>query len=595
MPPLERFQALAAWVLPGPDHPTIRLQGTFTPLDPATVDVPTEGTTPPSGRSRVQLGGRPESPAADLVEVARSAGKLDELAGRVESARGTSPVDDRGKFALLAMSRLAQGREAQAVAAFASLKGLASTIKPSDADWMRWPELTASWAALSNGKAEVRASALACLEVPTKGPDQPLGASDLWVRQVRQALAIEGETVPTPWAMVAPARALDRGRGFPRSSWTSSGGVWSNQSGRPGESLLLGVPIRGDFEASVDLSASTGREANLSYAGLSIRVRPDRKGITVRQADEPPTEVNLSPPLEVKGDWLAWKLKVVEARMVVSVDGRTLFERSIPAEADPWLAIEAPGSLGGSARNFALTGKPVVPERIRLSTLTDLVGWSSAESPAWEAGNDSSWRKRGDEIIGRSTTSEPTGNGMNNNMFNRGGFNVDFVNGQQPQPTVVGSKIESVLRLARPMLEDGAIEYEFYHEPGKAMVHPSLGRLAFVIQPDGVALHRLTDTPYERAGLDPGNLTVEPTRRRGPASPPLVPKAWNRLKFALIGGVATITLNDVLIYERPIEATNSRSFGLFHHADEAEARVRDVTQVGEWPRTIPPSLAKKPD
>jgi hypothetical protein len=594
-----RFEALAAWVLPGDDHPTFRLQGIFTPLDPP----PVEGSTTTRDHARVELGGEPDSPAGDLVEVAKAQGKLDELAARVDSAKRGTLLDERGRLALLAMVRLAQGRDEQAIAAFEKLRGLAGSIKPADPDWMRWPELAACWTAVTHPKAEVRASALAALPIPAVGADQPGGASELFVRQVRQARAI-GEARErglvtgddpnlVPWASVAPSSASERGRGFPRSSWTSGEGVWSNRSGRAGDVLLLGVPIRGDFEATAELSAGPGLDANLAYAGIAVRLRADRKGVSVLQDEQPSQDVNLSPPLEIPGDRVPWKLAVREGRMVVSIGGRAVFERSVPAEAVPWLAIEAPGMLGGSARNFALDGKPAVPDRVRLSTLPDLAGWSSAEYPSPSVDNLPAWRKRGDEIVGRSPSVDSRNAAAN--QFNQNQFGWNAWNGQQAAPSLAGSKIEGVLRLRRPMLEDGEVEYEFYHEPGRAMVHPALGRLAFVIQPEGVALHRLTDGPDERNGLDPGNMAIEPSRRRGPASPPLRPKAWNRLKLALAGDVASITLNDVLIYERPIEPTNSRAFGLFHFVDESEVRVREVTQRGDWPRAIPAALAAKRD
>ena len=598
LPPPERFEALARWVLPGPDHPTFRLLGTFTPLNPA--EVQDEAPSAPRNHARVESGGDPESPAADLVEVARASGRLEELAARINSAGSGSPVDERGRFALLAMVRLAQGKDDEAVVAFARLQGMASTIKPGDPDWMRWPELTAGWSAIKHPNAEVRAAVLASLPARTAGPDQPVG--DLFVRQVQQARAIgESGRAPAtrdgpelgPWSPVSPAVAEERGRGFPRSSWTSTEGVWTNRSGRAGDDLLLGMPIRGDFEASADLSASPGREANFAYAGLAIRLRGGRKGIALREDEKPEEALNLTPPLEIKGDWASWRLRVQEGRMVVSIDGRTVFERSIPAEAPPWLAIETPGPLGGSARNVAVVGHPTVTERVRLSTLADLAGWSSAEYPSAWVDFTPAWRKRGDEIVGRSSASaSPIGM---NNRYNRNRFGWNFGNAPQAVLSSAGSKIESVLRLRRPLLEDGEVEYEFYHEPGKAMVHPALGRLAFVILPDGVAVHRLTDTPYERAGLDPGNLAVEPSRRRGPASPPLQPKTWNRLKLALTGDVATIFLNETLIYERPIEPSNSRAFGLFHFADESEARVREVIHRGGWPRSIPAPPTVKRD
>ena len=70
------------------------------------------------------------------------------------------------------------------------------------------------------------------------------------------------------------------------------------------------------------------------------------------------------------------------------------------------------------------------------------------------------------------------------------------------------------------MLEDGQIAYEFYYEPGKVMVHPALDRLAFLLEPDGVKIHRLTDGAYERTGLTPDNTATSPrtaaARRRSP-------------------------------------------------------------------------------
>ena len=607
LPDAPRFEALAAWVLPAPDHPTFRLQGAFTPLDPAPIEVKDEGVSAASGRPRIQVGGEPESPAGDLVEVARKSGRLDELAGRVESAPATSPVDERGRFALLAMIRVAQGKDDEAIAAFGRLKERSVTVKWADPEWMRWPELTAAWSALSRDK--VRPLALAALDVAIGYSGESFDDNNLWVRQVRRARligeALEGGVAfgdrasPAPWIPVASTRAYHRGLGFPRSSWTSTGGVWTNTSGRGEDALLLGVPLRGDFEATCELSTALEGGANLAYAGISVRVRDDRKALSIRRDDQPGAVVNLNPPLERKGDWAAWKLTVRDGRMVVSIDGRTVFERSIPAEADPWLAIETPGRLGGSARNFALTGKPAIPDRIRLSSLPELAGWSDTEYPGSATGNGPAWRKRGDEIVGPSASSGLQ-NGMNNNEFigkmpGRGPFSIDFPENQGVQPSVIGSKLESVLRYRRPLAEGGAIEYEFYHEPGKATVHPALGRLAFLINPDGVSIHRLTDLPFERAGLEPGNVAVEPTRRRGPASPPLRPRDWNHLKLSLAEGVASIALNDVVVYERPIEPTNARTFGLFHFADEAEARVRNVTYRGDWPKALPVPLTTKRD
>jgi hypothetical protein len=84
------------------------------------------------------------------------------------------------------------------------------------------------------------------------------------------------------------------------------------------------------------------------------------------------------------------------------------------------------------------------------------------------------------------------------------------------------------------------------------------------------------------------NVFDEPQHRRGPAPLPLKERDWNRVALKLVGDVVSLTLNDQLIYERPLEATNQRTFGFFHYADETELRVRDVNYSGQWPRTLPP-------
>jgi hypothetical protein len=48
-----------------------------------------------------------------------------------------------------------------------------------------------------------------------------------------------------------------------------------------------------------------------------------------------------------------------------------------------------------------------------------------------------------------------------------------------------------------------------------------------------------------------------------------------------------LQLNGADIYERELEPTNNRAFGLFHESDETETRVRAVRYQGHWPNRIP--------
>jgi len=139
------------------------------------------------------------------------------------------------------------------------------------------------------------------------------------------------------------------------------------------------------------------------------------------------------------------------------------------------------------------------------------------------------------------------------------------------------------------MLEDGRIEYEFYYRPGESHCHPALDRLAFLLEPAGVRIHWITDGIYGRTELTADNAVEEPANRRGPGQLPLQADAWNRLAVTLRGDTVHVVLNGQLIYQRELEPTNQRTFGLFHYADQTEARVRNVTWRGDWPRELPPA------
>jgi len=115
-----------------------------------------------------------------------------------------------------------------------------------------------------------------------------------------------------------------------------------------------------------------------------------------------------------------------------------------------------------------------------------------------------------------------------------------------------------------------------------------LDRRTFMLQPQGVRIHWVTDGRHDRTKLDPFNLSEEPGNRRGPDNLPLIANAWNRLRLDLSGDTVSLTLNNQRVYQGDLESTNQRTFGLFHYADQTEARVRNIIWKGNWPQQLPP-------
>ena len=59
------------------------------------------------------------------------------------------------------------------------------------------------------------------------------------------------------------------------------------------------------------------------------------------------------------------------------------------------------------------------------------------------------------------------------------------------------------------------------------------------------------------------------------------------MKVEVTGDMVTLELNGQQIYERQLEPTNRRRFGLFNYAEQTVTRVRNVVMRGDWPKTVP--------
>jgi hypothetical protein len=211
-----------------------------------------------------------------------------------------------------------------------------------------------------------------------------------------------------------------------------------------------------------------------------------------------------------------------------------------------------------------------VPATIELTADDSLTTWK-----AYHSGNGA-WTRRGEEIH------HPGGKTMQA-YYDEDGRYSSAMSEAMPFP-------ESAHFYQRPLAEDGAIEYEFYCNPGKCMVHPMLDRLVFLLDPNGVKLHWLTDGAAERSNRKPLDSIVEADCRRGPDKLPLKEKAWNKLRLQVVDDRVKVALNGIEVYERKIESTNQRLFGLFHYSDQSEARVRALTYVGNWAKQVPAKL-----
>jgi tetratricopeptide (TPR) repeat protein len=575
LPASERYALLADWVLPNERRPTYQLAGVLKPADVLGI---VDQKQQPAGR-RVLLGGRLDLPCLEMIDAAKEAGKLDDLCAQL--AKAGSPAEDeldkRSRLALRVAALAAKGDDATASAALGELLPCVGKMKLDAPGQQRWPDLIAAQGALE--RSALRDPVAALLQAANKKLEEAVIKEivpedrEWWMRVFRDLRAnLELKRLPDAerwttaegrfvhWATVPGLNSGTRslGAGVPR--WLLRDGALVHLPGHGDDYLILNTPLRGDFEVSAELKLQGWQEVHVRYGSRQFDLKHDRKHYHLHTSVRSDgRETLILPPLPAaKTNVYQFRLAVKDGWLRCFVDGRELVAEKIGLNPEPWLMLHCPHQNTGEVRNLKIVGAPTVPERIDLLAEDDL--------GMWRPHLGQPWAKRGEEM---------------------------FMAGAKPEPPEDGKPLpprgypEDAVYYQRPILEDGVIEYEFYYEPDKAHVHPMLDRLTFLLAPEGLKLHWLTDGVAEKTKTPVDNAVDEPSCRRGPAKLPLKPKAWNKVRLAVTGDVVKIALNGVEVYERAIEPTNQRLFGLFHYTDRTEARVRGMTYTGVWPKKVP--------
>lgn len=577
------YRLLSNWVLPGDNHLHFRMQGIYTPTNAAPgamIDRPDFGTPVEDNASseylsRSQSGGELVAPAFDLVDVAKKIGRLDKLRTRVARMTSDNDFDARSKLSLLFLIELASD---DAPAATAAMVKFFDAIRQSEHSQLseRWPETLALTRGVQHSPRLKVVGELLYL-IYEKFVNDLNGwrrnGNEVWdnhffallgrqrLREVDESAA-DKLTSTSPlgnWAAITTFYERTRGQGLPHSYWWREGQQVSSVSGHHQDYLMFRSPLTGNFEIECEVTSPLWKETELLVADRWIGPYWGSSSFEVGRVRWQMGRIPLDPPRGRLDEWTRFRVVVRDGVCTMFYNGRKMHEAKVTRTYSPWVAVRSDARNLGGVRNIRITGNPTVAEEVKLALHADLPGWTSYQQGS--VTKEGVWYQ---EVVDEDSLL----------IGNR-------------KSELAGSLCESLLAYHRPMLEDGTIEYEFYFEPGKSHVSPAIDRLAFLLDPDGVDVHWVTDGKYDRTSLSPSNRSTEASNRRGRSPLPLKPQAWNKLRFTLRGDTVFLELNGEAVYERLLETTNQRTFGLFHYSDETEARVRNIVWTGNWPKQIP--------
>ncbi|MEZ6122140.1 MAG: DUF1583 domain-containing protein [Planctomycetaceae bacterium] len=565
----ERFQYLLKVVFVDSPVGTMRVVGDFSQTDPVPVTVTSADDRELSGER--YSGGKVVSPVFDLLDAAAELGRLTELLERLQQLPQVTDefqLKARAALRLLACLELQDHKAADAAADEVLL--LVQQSKPKSIADM-WPETLAIERAVRRHQADQLVNDVASVLYTKRSWEVPPAGFMVWrahlaaVTHLSSVRNADVEVRPLgavsdvrPWQAVEQRSGGSQGNGYPQATWVSSNGEVQHLSGHGMDYLLYGSPLRGSYEVEADLCVAgdpqflvAGRILGMAEGRHAMRIGTFREGISL-QAVEPhwgPHNV-----------WSRYRAVVRNGTLTVSIDGRKAFTEPLTEHHDPWVGIHCSPQRYARIRDIRITGSPDVPAEVLLSADPALRSWASYHEEAFN-------------VVGGSWFSE----------------HDEQNNGQivaHPNPALVGMFAESLLQYQRPLFEDGSVSYEFYYQPGQTVAFPAIDRLAFLLQPNGVSMHWVTDGKYDRSSIGPDNSFDEPACLRGPPSIPLLADGWNSMKISVTGSTVALELNDTLIFERELETSNRRIFGFFRYAD-SELRVRNVRMAADWPLSVP--------
>jgi Tol biopolymer transport system component len=568
LPAQERLDFLLEWILPSRSHASFRVSGASSPTNPS-----------PSVRSDSGFQTHESqivSPVYDALDLAKQQKKVPELRQRVELAAVNSRNDERARQAMLALIDMERGNGPRTEESIAVLHELMSKANKNSLAEL-WPAALVAHrgtSQLSESPALGELVSLLYQQCVVRNQSDLPNSFVAQIRRVRTELfdkqwASTDEAVrktykwtadyQQEWIPIHEATASTRGNGDLLAEWVQDeSGVVSNRGGSHNEFLALATPLKGSYSIEADLAANKLGQILVAgrFVGPGLRNTHFRSGVFSWGLDE----IELNEPFEKLDRWIHYRSIIKEKIETVHLNGRQVQMESVAPNAAPWLAMRCWYTANAHFRDLHIGGAPEIPDAVPMLTSRGLAGWTDyygGSRPEYKG----QW-KRVDTARGDTMIVDPKRENLDQ------------------------SHCESLLRYFRPLLNGDRVEYEFLYDPGQVSAHPALDRLAFLISDNGVTEHWITDGCFDRTQLHPGNMEFLSDYQRHEGTIPLKPSQWNHVELQLVDQTIELSLNDQLIYRRPLDTESDRTFGLFHFADREELRAQRLTLRGNWPKQL---------
>ena len=389
------------------------------------------------------------------------------------------------------------------------------------------------------------------------------------------------------------------------SWWIANEGILCLMAGTEMSDIYFNYPIAGEFQITCDVwsSAWNQNSLNLGYDGTRFQGYDVAQAANYRiQRGQSNGNEFLKKMARIRHEnFNQLRLEVTPKKIRYFVNGDLIHEKTKLTASSPWLNLSSLNSAATAVRNLKMSGAIEIPREVSLLLKDAMPGWQSdfyseTQPPAERETND-------DEDAGSQDDAMMDADEYGV-LQKKTGKDVDWetkdhilLGRKLPPSAIQETKVrQSRLYYHRPLLDGDRVTYEFWYERGhnSTHVHPTLGQMAFLLEPDGLNLHWMTSRNSEdnRYSLPTDNRLVDESIRKGPIS--LKEKDWNNVELSFKNDVVTINVNGKAAGELKFERENNRVFGFYHDKNATAVKVRNVVMRGDWPATIPAEAVSNP-
>ena len=350
----------------------------------------------------------------------------------------------------------------------------------------------------------------------------------------------------------------------------------------PKEDLLyLAFPLTGNFEFSVDSFMGDWSEGEVGYGGIVVKAHQYGSRAKIWSVDDKEEFYRQDGPERGRERYDRIKVQVRDGKALHYLNNHLIYEDHLTGN-NPWLLLYADGQNTTTFRNFSITGNPVIPREVALINDDRMDGWNTKYF------DEDQPRKRlmaekpeDDRYVTQQQEREPS-------EFDWEAKDGVLIANAHPKDL---AERQSWAYYHRPLQNGETFRYEFFYIPGQSVAHPTLGRVAMLLEPEDVKLHWIVregwDNPVYQIPED--NEISLADEIRGEMN--LLPNEWNSVELTLLDDKAKVKVNGTVVYEHAVASVTDRRFGLFRYRRQ-NLKVRQAVLSGDWPAEYSPHLNK---